>query len=89
MSYLPVTVQGGEVEEERLSQRDGVDGVIHVVAAVELHLSGRRGRQTVRTLPVGKLHPTLQESATTTVYTDTRRAKHLCLSDAFIQSNLQ
>ena len=42
-SHLAVAVQGGEVEEERLSQRDGVDGVVHVVTVVQLHLL-ERGR---------------------------------------------
>ena len=52
MCHLSVAVEGGEVEEERLSQGDGVDGVVHVVTAVELHLSGGTGRETIRTRPL-------------------------------------
>jgi len=36
--YLSVSVQGGEVEEERLPQRDAVDRVVQIVTFVKLHL---------------------------------------------------
>lgn len=40
-AYLSVPLQRGEVEEERLSQRDAVDGVVQIVALVQLHLVER------------------------------------------------
>lgn len=43
--YLSVSVQRWEVKEKRLSQRNAVDGVVQVVAPVQLHLEG--GREAV------------------------------------------
>lgn len=40
IGYLSVSLQRREVEEERLSQRNAVDGVVQVVAPVQLHLEG-------------------------------------------------
>lgn len=43
--YLSVSVQRREVEEERLSQGHTVDGVVQIVAPVQLHLT--RGEEGV------------------------------------------
>lgn len=40
MTHLSVSVQRREVEEQRLSQGHAVNGVVQVVAPVQLHLGG-------------------------------------------------
>lgn len=48
MTHLSVSVQRREVEEQRLSQGHAVNGVVQVVAPVQLHLGAeRKVRSTV------------------------------------------
>lgn len=57
MTHLSVSVQRWEVEEQRLSQGHAVNGVVQVVAPVQLHLGGgKKVRSTMDGLEMAEQH---------------------------------
>lgn len=60
-AHLSISVQRREVEKKRLAQRHAVNGVVQIVAPVQLHLGGGRERERFGETSTGDAMQVMQQ----------------------------